>query len=113
MSRSDFFLIKKVLISHVDSFIIHDDIKKSTNVTTHHMQTLQNNVLRVCINVRLHDRMIILEMHTRARILSIEQRRRIQLLNMMFIYETRHDVERHFVCIVHAQPDPAGLPRKV
>ena len=43
------------------------------------LQTLQNNTLRICFNVRLRD------------LLSLEQRRRRQLLFLVFIYKTRHD----------------------
>ena len=34
-------------------------------------------------------------MHSRAKLLSLEQRRQLQLLNLMFIYKNRHrDVRR-------------------
>ena len=54
------------------------------------LQTLQNNALRTCYNVRLWDRISIVDMHRRARLLSLEQRRQKQLLCLMFIYKTRH-----------------------
>ena len=44
------------------------------------LQTLQNNALRVCYNVRLRDRISIELMHNRANLLSLEQRRQKQLL---------------------------------
>ena len=53
------------------------------------LQTLQNDSLRICFNVR-RDRVSIVLMHRRAKLLSLEQRRQIQLLNLMFIYKTRH-----------------------
>ena len=54
------------------------------------LQTLQNNALRVCFNVRLRDRVAIKGMHVRANLLSLEQRRRVQLLSLMYIFKGRH-----------------------
>ena len=63
------------------------------------LQTLQNNALRICYNVRLRDRIAIVAMHNQAKLLSLEQRRRKQLLYLMFIYKNRHDDIRR----VHAR----------
>ena len=63
------------------------------------LQTLQNNALRICYNVRLRDRIAIVAMHNQAKPLSLEQRRRKQLLYLMFIYKNRHDDIRR----VHAR----------
>ena len=61
------------------------------------LRTLQNHALRVCYNVRLRDRVSIKNMHVRAKLLSLEQRRHIQILNMMFLYKERHaEVRRVF-----------------
>ena len=54
------------------------------------LQILQNDALRVCFNVKLRDRMSILHMHRMAKLLSLEQRKKKQLLNLMFIYKLRH-----------------------
>ena len=54
------------------------------------LQTLQNSALRVCYNVRLRDRVAVKGMHNRANLLSLEQRRQVQVLCLMFIYKTRH-----------------------
>ena len=56
------------------------------------LQKLQNHALRICYNVRLRDRVIILQIHTTARLLSLEQRSKKQLLCLMFIHKKRHDV---------------------
>ena len=45
---------------------------------------LQNDALRICFNVRLRDRVSIVQMHCRAKLLSLEQRRQVQLLNLMY-----------------------------
>ena len=59
------------------------------------LQTLQNNALRICFNVKLRDRMSIVQMHNRSNLLSLEQRRQKQLLCLMFIYKNRHiDIRR-------------------
>ena len=54
------------------------------------LQTLQNNALRICYNVRLRDRVSVGNMHRNANLLSLEQRRQKQLLCLMFLYKTRH-----------------------
>ena len=54
------------------------------------LQTLQNNGLRTCYNVRLRDRVSIERMHNQAKLLSLEQRRQKQVLLLLFIYKTRH-----------------------
>ena len=38
--------------------------------------------------------MSIVQMHRRAKLLSLEQRRQVQLLNLMFIYKNRHENAR-------------------
>ena len=58
------------------------------------LQKLQNHALRICCNVRLHDRVSIVNMHSRAGLLSLEQRRQKQLLCLMFIHKQRHNVVR-------------------
>ena len=64
----------------------------SCNVSNRNdLQTLQNNALRVCFNVKLRDRVSVNRMHDRANLLSLEQRRQIQLLCLMFIFKERHD----------------------
>ena len=63
------------------------------------LQTLQNDSLRICFNVRLRDRIAIDVMHRQAKLLSLEQRRRKQLLSLMFIYKNRHEDIRR----VHAR----------
>ena len=40
--------------------------------------------------MKLRDRISIVQMHRRAKLLSLEQRRQKQLLNLMFIYKLRH-----------------------
>ena len=72
----------------------------SGNVSDRHeLQVLQNNALRICYNVRLRDRISIDCMHVRSNLLSLEQRRQKQMLNLMFIYKSRHDDIRR----VHAR----------
>ena len=54
------------------------------------LQTLQNNALRVCFNVKLRDRVAVRGLHVRSNLLSLEQRRQVQLLSLMFILKERH-----------------------
>ena len=59
------------------------------------LETLQNNVLRVCYNVRLRDRVAVQGVHNRSNLLSLEQKRQVQLLCLMFIFKDRnHNVRR-------------------
>ena len=60
------------------------------------LQVIQNNVLRTCYNVRLMDRLSLFDMHREACLVSLEQRRKTQLLGLMYIYKNFHNVERTF-----------------
>ena len=69
------------------------------------LQKLQNHALRICYNVRIRDRVSIAQMHSQSNLLSLEQRRKKQLLGLMFIYKHRHlDVAR-----VHIHRTQAAL----
>ena len=56
------------------------------------LQKLQNHALTICYNVRLRDIVSIIHMHTRASLLSLEQRRQKQLLCLMYIHKHRFNV---------------------
>ena len=60
------------------------------------LQVLQNNSLRICYNVRLLDRLPLVDMHREASLVSLEQRRKCQLLCLMFIYQNCRNVQRVF-----------------
>ena len=47
----------------------------------HDLQIIENNILRTSYNVRLVDRLSIVDMHREASLISLEQRRKIQLLS--------------------------------
>ena len=55
------------------------------------LQKLQNSALRACFNVKLRDQVSVRRMHNNAKLLSLEQRRQIQLLCLMFIFKGRHE----------------------
>ena len=48
------------------------------------LQIIQNNILRTCYNVKLLDRLSLVEMHREAVHVSLEQRRIVQLLDLMY-----------------------------
>ena len=48
---------------------------------------IQNDALRTCLNVKQRDKLSILNMHTKANVLSLEQRRTLQLLTLMFMHK--------------------------
>ena len=58
------------------------------------LQGIQNDALRTCYNVRRRDRMSIKNLHAEANLLSLDQRRIIQLLMLMFNHKIRHNVRR-------------------
>ena len=67
---------------------------KSCNISDRKdMQVLQNDALRTCCNVRRRDRLSIRKLHSDANLLSLEQRRNIQLLSLMYIHKRNHDVQ--------------------
>ena len=55
------------------------------------LQVIQNNALRLCLGLRLNDRISLTEIHSRANLLSLEQRRCIQLLCLLFIHGESHE----------------------
>ena len=59
------------------------------------LQKCQNDALRICAKVKLKDRIRIDELHAKFKIVSLEQRRRIQLLSLM--YKKSKDVTMHKV----------------
>ena len=52
------------------------------------LQVLQNNALRMCKRYRLLDRIEIDRLHHECTIIGLEQRRRIQLLRLMYLHST-------------------------
>ena len=51
------------------------------------LQTLQNDALRTCFNVQRKDRLSVKNLHTQAKLLSLDQRRQIQLLTLMYMHK--------------------------
>ena len=58
------------------------------------LQVLQNNALRICYNIRRRDRQSIRNLHLDANLLSLSQRRSIQLLSLMYNHKKCLDVRR-------------------
>ena len=59
------------------------------------LQKCQNDALRICTKQRLRDHVRVDELHVKCNIISLEQRRRNQLLDLM--YKKRRDVSLHKV----------------
>ena len=53
----------------------------------HDLQVIQNDALRTCYNVKRRDKLSIALMHKRANLLSLEQRRSLQLLGLMYLHK--------------------------
>ena len=58
-----------------------------TKSDRHDLQIIQNDALRVCYNVKRRDKLSILNMHKKANLLSLEQRRTFQLLSLMYLHK--------------------------
>ena len=56
------------------------------------LQIAQNDILRICNNSRLVDRVSIPKLHKKAHLLSLKQRWEKQLLSLMYIYSTKENV---------------------
>ena len=61
------------------------------------LQKYQNKALRICINVKLSDQIRIEDLHARCNIVSLEQRRRIQILMLMCKRRTDSTMHKVFV----------------
>ena len=48
------------------------------------LQTCQNDALRLCTRIRVSDHVKIVDLHARCNIISLEQQRRIQLVQLMY-----------------------------
>ena len=53
----------------------------------HDLQVIQNDAIRTCYNVRRRDRLSVKNMHAKAKLLSLGQRRQIQLLVLLFMHK--------------------------
>ena len=53
----------------------------------HDLQVLQNDALRTCFNVKRRDKLSVSKMHKKAKLLSLEQRRSLQLLHLMYLHK--------------------------
>ena len=60
------------------------------------LRVIQNNCLRTCYDVRLRDRVTLINMHEQANLVSLEQRRQVQLLSLMYIYRNFVNIQRIF-----------------
>ena len=54
---------------------------------------MQNDILRTCFNVKLFDRLSLVDMYREASLVSLEQQRSIELLGLMNIYKNCQNVE--------------------
>ena len=54
------------------------------------LQTIQNNALRSCLGIRLNDRISLVDIHKSANLVSLEQRRCIQLLVLLSLHGQSH-----------------------
>ena len=60
------------------------------------LQVLQNDCLRICYNVYRRDHILISTLHREANLLILDQRRKIQLLSLMYKHKSMYDVQHIF-----------------
>ena len=60
------------------------------------LQVLQNDGLRVCHRVHRSDRISIAGLHKDAKLLSLDQRRKIQLLSLMYKHKSNYNAQYIF-----------------
>ena len=48
------------------------------------LQVIQNNALRLCLDIKLNDRISFVEIHRKANLVSLEQRRCVQLITLLY-----------------------------
>ena len=60
----------------------------------HDLQVIQNGALRTCFNVKRRDKYSVVKMHKQAKLLSLEQRRSLQLLHLMYLHKNNIDNKR-------------------
>ena len=82
--RAALCVYKQVILPYVDyaGFILiacRKGCKKD-------LQTLQNNALRICLRYRMVDHVTIERLHEEANLQSLEQRRKFQLLKLLYDY---------------------------
>ena len=54
------------------------------------LQVMENDALWTCFNVKRRDKLSVLNMHVKANLLSLEQRRTQQLLHLMYMHKRMH-----------------------
>ena len=54
------------------------------------LQVIHNNALRLCLGIRLTDRISLVEIHRKANLVGLEQRRCIQLLPLLYSHGTNN-----------------------
>ena len=62
----------------------------------HDLQILKNDALRTCFNVKRRDKLSVASMHKKAKLLSLEQQRSLQLLSLMYLHKNNVDNLRVF-----------------
>ena len=60
------------------------------------VQIMQNDALRFCYNIQLSDRVNIEDLHTRAKLSSLDQRRIRQLLGLQYLLYKKN-TDRHVI----------------
>ena len=93
--QSAVLVYKQAILPYIDyvSFVL----VSCTISMRKELQTLQNNILRLCLRYRLADRVSIEQLHREANLQSVEQRSEFHLLKLLFDYSKKPE---------HVKPAP-------
>ena len=87
--HSTVLIYKQAVLPYIDyvSFVLLSCTKGKRK----DLQTLQNDALRLCLRYRLADRITIEQLHSEAKLQSVEQRSEFHLLKLIFDYSKNPD----------------------
>ena len=62
-------------------------------------QIMQNDALHFCNSTRLNDKVSLVKLHRKAKLASLEERRRVQLLSLMYLFIFFFFIEFYLPCL--------------
>ena len=90
-------IYKQTILPLIDYAVFLFFLLNSCNVSDRNdLQVLQNDGLCICYDVNRRDRISVTKVHVDAKLLSLEQRREIQLLTLMYKHKTTFNARHIF-----------------
>ena len=89
MEKSALFIYEQTILPAFDyAGLVLISCNKSDR---HDLQVIQNGALRTCFDVKRRDKYSVVKMHKQAKLLSLEQKRSLQLLHLMYLHKNTID----------------------